>query len=156
MEQTRVGAGDLDLNREDIARQEVLHAIRPFDECDAIACEEFIQPEIEELTGIAQSVGVAVPEWNSPGVLLDQREGRAGDRFGGDSQRGGNCFDEQRLASTEVSDESHDRAGREYRSEPLAQLARVGLGVGGHMERPFVTMLNSEHDSSLRCLSGYP
>lgn len=92
-------------------------AVGPFDKRDAIHTEELVQAEISELVGTPQTVGIAMPDDDPRGVLVNQRKGRAVNRLRRCSERRTHGLHKTGLACAEIADECNDIARLNARGE---------------------------------------
>jgi hypothetical protein len=101
--------------------QQRLDVLRPLDETQAVAEEIVLVAQFKEFLDTLNAVGVEVVDGESvAGVLVDECEGRAGDRLARYPECFSNTLDEMRLARAEVTVERHNVAGREYCGEASA------------------------------------
>lgn len=107
------------------------HAVGPFDESDAVHAEEFIESEIGEFLGVAETVSIAMPDRKHRRVFVDQGEGGAVNDFIRHPQGLRDGLDQSCFACPKVTDQRDDISRTQRRRERTAGdfCLRFGLPI---------------------------
>ena len=117
-----------------IAGGDVGEAVEPLDD-DGGAIEGLDEAQLLELLRALDAIEVGVDEGDPPRVLVDEREGGAGDvAVGGDADAARDALHEGRLPGAERADERDHVAHGQRAPEALAERLRLGGGGGGEDE----------------------
>jgi hypothetical protein len=113
----------------DAPRRPVREPLGPLDDDDAARRQVGIQADVVEL-GTIEAVEIEVDERQPPaGVLVDEREGRAGHFAGIEAQPLGQALHEYGLAGAEIAVQQHDGTSAQRVGKVTGNRARPGFVV---------------------------
>ena len=126
---------ELDRDLQAFGGRGVGEAIQPLDR-DRGAIEGVGQAQLGQLARVLDAVEIGVHQRHAAGVLVDQRERRAGDvALGRHAQPARQPLHERRLAGAQRPDQRQDVAGGQQSAQALADRLRVGGGRRGEDQR---------------------
>src|SRR6266545_3714588 len=113
-----------DGHRDRVRGQKREKLVRPLDHGHAVAVQEILDTDVEQLGEGLGAIRIQVIDGQPPSVVVDEHEGRAR-HHGLDAEPPGEALEEAGLAGSEVPDAGDHRARLEARPQVLAQRLRL-------------------------------